>query len=182
MIEYAELPIDWQFAAPPAAYALGSFWQIVPFAMSQKVGLTHHIPFIGGEPTYAEQTTALAHKGYMIEDVTFAVLSRSLEQSIAAARLSARRTLVLRVRTNFQGRSACLGSQFMNYVQFSSRDVAMCGVDTGSDTKFTERSDPGKLKRAAIILSSAPDLVRVYPTVEIVVAVSIAALSPSMRH
>jgi hypothetical protein len=120
------------------------------------LALSHHVPFVGGEPTYGEQIDALVRKGFDLKDVAFAFLLRSLGQSIRSGEISGPKA------SGFEGVferlskaiAHDLGNQPMVYADFSSRYMAMFGVDIGDETKITERSDPGTSTLAAAILQA----------------------------
>ena len=120
------------------------------------LALTHHVPFVGGEPTYGEQIDALARKGYDLKDVTFAILLRSLGQTIRSGEISGPRDAGFggTFERLSNGVAHTLGNQPMAYADFSSRYMAMFGVDIGDDPKISERSDPGTSTLAAAILQA----------------------------
>jgi hypothetical protein len=120
------------------------------------LALSHHVPFVGGEPTYREQIDALVRKGFDRKDITFAILLRSLGQSIRSGDIAGPHDAGFggTFERLSNGVAHNLRNEPMAYADFSSRYMAMFGVDIGDDTKITERSDPGTSTLAAAILQA----------------------------
>lgn len=108
------------------------------------IALARGIPFIGGEPTRAEQVKKLESKGYSPADIAFAYLVGGLAQSLRSKDIVD--TNDPKLTESFTRWARAFSDQFklepLSFDEFSRRYRTMFGVDITSDTQLLTRSDP----------------------------------------
>jgi hypothetical protein len=117
------------------------------------IALARGIPFLGGEPTRAEQVQALGRKGYAPSDIAFSYLAGGLAQSLRARNISG--TTDPKLRDVFAHYADAFADQYqltpMSFDEFSARYRSMFGVEITADTQLTTRSDPGTTSPLALL-------------------------------
>jgi hypothetical protein len=109
------------------------------------LAIARQVPFVGGEPTNAQQVEALARKGYALPDVWFAFVVRELGQSKRSGAISTPDNGTLQRVYDQAARSVAreLKTQPMSFPNFSARYREMFGVDIKDDANLVKRNDPG---------------------------------------
>jgi hypothetical protein len=109
------------------------------------LAIAHQIPFVGGEPSYAEQVDALVRKGYSLPDISFTFVLRDLGQDRRSGKLPIQDNGEFERTYEQAARNAArvTKSQPIPYADFSSRYRDIYGLDFKEDQKFDERNDPG---------------------------------------
>lgn len=117
------------------------------------------IPFIGGEPTDAEQAAVLTQQGYTRSDVLFAYLVREIGQLFRSKQINDPRDPVLARLFDAAARADAhsLGAPPMTLAEFGRRYRAVFGTDYRTDRARITRADPakdtavGRLLRASMV-------------------------------
>ena len=109
------------------------------------LALKHGIPFMGGEPTRAEERAALHAHGYSDEDIAFAYLVGGLSQSLRAQTLQGPNDP--RLSEVFSVWAHAFRDQYqlepLSLTKFLERYRAAFGTDFSHDSDITERAEPG---------------------------------------
>jgi hypothetical protein len=109
------------------------------------LALNSGIPFIGGEPTRAEQIEVLEQKGYAPADMSFAYLVGSLSQGLRSGDLS--NTSDPRLPALFARWAKGFSDQYrlqpLTLEEFAERYRSVFGVDYREDPEVVERLEPG---------------------------------------
>lgn len=121
------------------AYAKGEGMHAASLALNSSV------PFIGGEPTRAQQIEVLGLKGYTPGDMCFAYLVGSLSQGLRSGDLvnASDPKLPTQFARWAKGFSDQYRLQPLSLGEFADRYRSMFGVDYREDSKVVERSEPG---------------------------------------
>jgi hypothetical protein len=109
------------------------------------LALNSGIPFIGGEPTRAQQSEVLERNGYTPADMSFAYLVGSLSQGLRSGDLS--NTRDPRLPALFAGWAKGFSDQYrlqpLTLEEFAERYRSVFGVDYTEDPEVVERLEPG---------------------------------------
>jgi hypothetical protein len=117
------------------------------------LALTRGIPFLGGEPTRAEQVQALERRGYAPKDIAFAYLVGGLSQSLRSGDIAgpndpklidafARWAHVFKDQYKFEP---------MSFGDFAVRYRSMFGVEVTHDAALAGRSEAGTESPVALL-------------------------------
>jgi len=120
------------------------------------LALSHGIPFLGGEPTRAEDVEALVRKGFARTDISFAFALRGLVQSLNAGEITNVRDS--RLPAVFERASQATAHEFglnaLSFDDFSRGYRALFRVDIESETDLSARAEPGTGSPVARLLQS----------------------------
>ena len=115
--------------------------------------MSRGIPFIGGEPTRAEQAQALKRKGYATADIAFAFLLGGLSQSVRSGELGG--TADPGIAESFARWSNAFSDQHrlqpLSLEEVEIRYRSMFGVELRRDDKFITRLEPGTASPLALL-------------------------------
>ena len=115
-------------------------------AYAARLAMDAGVPFLGGEPTEAEQTRVLLAQGFDARDIFFTDLLKVLPQSIRGGEISgpddsrfenvfARWTISLAIERD--------DAPEITIDEFEAWYLAQFGVDYRIDARFAERANPG---------------------------------------
>jgi hypothetical protein len=109
------------------------------------LAIAQHIPFVGGEPTYEEEVSALMHKGYSLPDISFTFVLRNLGQSKRSGQIPTPDdgTFERVYEQVARGVARQLNTQSLPFAEFAGRYREMFGTDIRSDENLVKRNDPG---------------------------------------
>jgi hypothetical protein len=109
------------------------------------------IPFLGGEPTRAEETGAVERRGYTAEDIAFAYLVGGLSQSLRSGDLAGPADPKLAAACAQWGRACAEQYQLRppSWAEVAARYRAMFGVAVTHDQALPTRSEPGTASAVA---------------------------------
>ena len=120
------------------------------FAKSEAVfaaslALARNVPFIGGEPTMAEEIDGLVAKGYKRDDVLFAIRLRSLGQARRSGEIPAGNAAAFSARYERESRAVAhmTGTEAPTDSRFIADYRRIVGADPISDVEMPSRCDPG---------------------------------------
>ena len=109
------------------------------------LALSSGVPFMGGEPTRAQQIEVLERKGYTPGDIALAYLVGSLSQGLRSGDLS--NASDPRLPTQFARWAKGFSDQYrlqpLTLEEFTLRYRSVFGVDYKEDPQVVQRSDPG---------------------------------------
>ena len=115
--------------------------------------ISRGIPFVGGEPTRAQQANALKRRKYATTDIAFAFLLGGLSQSVRSGELSG--TNDPKIAESFTRWSNAFADQYqlkpLSLEEVESRYRSMFGVDLRHDDKFITRLEPGTASQVALL-------------------------------
>lgn len=117
------------------------------------LALARGIPFIGGEPTRAEEAQALERRGYTPTDIAFAYLVGGLSQSLRSKDIADPSDPKLAdafVRWA-HGFADQYKLQPLSFEEFSVRYRSMFGVDVRHDASLAGRSEAGTNSPVALL-------------------------------
>jgi hypothetical protein len=121
------------------------------YAISQAIA--RGVPFIGGEPTRAEQAQALERQGFTPTDIAFAYLVGGLSQSIRSGELTNSGDPKLPESYDQWARafSDQYGLPTLSLDEFKDRYRSMFGVALTQDSAAATRSEPGPGSPVALL-------------------------------
>jgi hypothetical protein len=110
-----------------------------------RLALEHRVPFLGGEPTPAEELGGLEAKGYLRDDVLTAFLLRSLGQERRAGTAPPGDSAAFSAAYAGVARSvsASTKTELVPQAQFMANYRRLVGIDPVSDSELATRYDPG---------------------------------------
>jgi hypothetical protein len=115
--------------------------------------MSRGIPFVGGEPTRAEQAKALRRRGYATADIAFAFLLGGLSQSVRSEELAS--TNDPKIAESYARWSSAFSDQYqlqpLSLEEFEFRYRSMFGVDLRRDDKLVMRTEPGTATQVALL-------------------------------
>jgi hypothetical protein len=121
------------------------------YAISRAI--TDGIPFLGGEPTRAEQVQALERRGFAPTDIAFAYLVGGLSQSVRSGDLASPSDPKL--AESFAQWSRAFADQYqlppLSLADFKTRYQAVFGVELTHDAESAKRSEPGTTTAVALL-------------------------------
>jgi hypothetical protein len=110
-----------------------------------QLALEHMVPFLGGEPTPAEELGGLESKGYLRNDVLTAFLLRGLGQERRAGGMPPGDSAAFATAYTQGARSvsAMTKTELVPQEQFTANYRRLVGIDPVSDSDLATRYDPG---------------------------------------
>ena len=126
------------------------------------LALARKIPFLGGEPTRAEQVRALERKVFTIEEIAFSYLLGSLSQGLRSGDLAG--TSDARLSNEFARWSGAFVEQYkaesISFEDFSARYRSAYGVEVKLDTDPIARIEGEGQPRALQLLRQNDSITR----------------------